>query len=110
VALLAGALALLARLAGRRNALGLALAVLLGTVASEGAFHALAHLQHFAHSDGLAVGLSAAQRAATDPEDAAPRTFSLPLLGKVAPEPRLAPLTEIAVTSDRERAPPISPA
>ena len=110
VALLAGALALLARSAGRRRTVALALAVLLGTAASEGALHALAHLEHFAHSNGLVVGLSAAQRAATDPEPAAPRALSLPLLGKIAPEPRLVPLAEVAVASDRERAPPISPA
>jgi hypothetical protein len=110
VALLAGALALLANLPDRRRTLALVVTVLLGAAVSEGAFHALLHLRHLAHSDGLVVGPSAAQQAATDPEGTAPATLSLPLVGKAAPERRIAPQIERALASDRGRAPPISPA
>lgn len=110
VALLAGALVLLASLPDRRRTLGLALALLLGTAVSEGAVHALLHLKHLAHSDGLAVGHSAAQQAGADLQRAMPATISLPLLGRAAPQRRPAPLTEVAVAPDRGRAPPVSPA
>ncbi len=109
VALVAGALALLASIPHRRRTLALALGLLLALVAFEGAFHAALHLRHLPHADGLAIGASAGQQAAADLASAAPAATPLALLGE-APQPYDAPVTDVAVSSDQGRAPPVSPA
>ena len=110
MALLGGALALLASVPNRRRTLALAFTFLLGVTASEGAFHALMHLGHLAHASNLVVGPSATQKATTDPESASPAPISLPLLGKAAPERGVPALIEVSLAADRGRAPPTSPA
>jgi hypothetical protein len=109
IALVAGSLALLAGLPRRRRTVALVLALLLATVALEGAVHAVLHLRHLPHADGLAIGASAASQAATDPDSAAPSETILAPLGKPL-ERRVAPVTGIAITPNHGRAPPAVPA
>jgi hypothetical protein len=109
IALVAGALALLAGLPRRRRTFAFVLALLLTTVALEGAVHAVLHLRHLPHADGLAIGASAAPQAATDLDSAAPSENILAPLGK-ALERSVALVTETAITPNQGRAPPAFPA
>jgi hypothetical protein len=109
LALVAGALTLLAGIARRRRSLALTLALLLGLVAFEGVFHAALHLHQLPHADRLAIGAAASPQALADFEvegAAAPR---LTLFGQT-PERYGAPVSDIAAASNQGRAPPLGPA
>lgn len=109
VALVAGAVVLLAAIPDRRRTLALVLGLLLATVTFEGAFHAALHLRHLPHADGLAIGASPIQQAATDPKDAVP-VAAVPALLAEAPVHYEARVPDIDVTVNHGRAPPLSPA
>jgi hypothetical protein len=106
MALLAGAVTFLAAMPHRRRTLALVLALLLGTVAFEGAAHATFHLRHLPHADGLAIGASPAQQAASEIEDATPVTVHLALLAET-PRHVNAFVPELAVTVKHGRGPPL---
>jgi len=65
-ALATGAIVLLAALPRRRRTLALTVAALLVLATSAGALHAVLHLRHAAHPEGLAIGAPATQPAAGD--------------------------------------------
>ena len=104
-----GALALLAIALVRRRPLAVALAFVLALAVGEGVFHAALHLGHLPHGDGLAIGASMAVPAALDAETATRVASPLILLG-ATPERHDGFVVGVARASDRERAPPLSPA
>ena len=107
MALITGALAFLAAIPQRRRALALSLALLLATVSLEGLLHAALHLHNVKHSQSLAIGASPAQQAATRPDTEGPSATPVIRLIDVA---KLydAPVPDVAVASNRGRAPPLS--
>jgi hypothetical protein len=107
-ALIAGALTFLAAIPRRRRALAWSLALLLATVSLEGMLHAALHLHKVGHSQSLAIGASAAQQAATRPDTEGPSATPVIRLIDVA-ELYDAPVPDIAVASNRGRAPPLLP-
>jgi len=109
VALVAGALTMLAALPHRRRTLAFALALLLATVASEGMFHAALHLRHVPHADGLTIGAAPIPPAVQGPEGAEPVA---PVFARLTEGPRHydASLPDITVGVKQGRAPPLSPA
>ena len=109
IALLAGALGLLAGLPHRRRTLALILALLLVTMASEGAVHATLHLRHLPHADGLAIGASAIQQAAADLGCVVAIAIPLAPSGET-PERDVACVTDATIVTNPGRAPPVSPA
>ena len=109
IALVAGALALLAGIARRRRALALTLALLLGLVAFEGVFHAALHLRHLAHPDSLAIGAGATPPTLADLEVEGAAAPPLTLFGKT-PERYDAPVSDVGAASSQGRAPPVGPA
>ncbi|HXJ80906.1 MAG TPA: hypothetical protein VMS64_19790 [Candidatus Methylomirabilis sp.] len=109
VALVAGALALLANLPHRRRTLAIALALLLALTAFEGAAHAALHLRHVPHTDGLAIGVSASPQASVDLDGTVPAVSPLVPLGEVV-ERGVAPAVGAIVAANQGRAPPVFPA
>ena len=109
VALIAGALAFLVAIPQRRRALALGLALLLAAVSLEGMLHAALHLHKVKHSQSLAIGASTAQQAATRPDTESPSATPVIRLIEIA-ELYDAPVPDIAVASNRGRAPPLLPA
>jgi hypothetical protein len=108
-AVLVAALALLASVPQRRRALAVALVLLLSMVSLEGVLHAALHLHHVRHADGLAIGASPAQQAATGPEADHPSTIPVMLLSEVV-ERHVTPVSDVVVAASRGRAPPLAPA
>jgi hypothetical protein len=108
IGLLAAALSLLAGSPHRRRALSLALVLLVATVFLEGMFHAALHLQKIRHAQSLAIGASPAQQAATGPGTDGPSATPFIRLIEVA-QHYDAPGPDVAVASNRGRAPPTSP-
>ena len=106
MALIAGALAFLAAIPRRRRALALALVLLLATVSLEGMLHAALHLHKVKHSQSLAIGASPAQQAAARPDTEDPSATPVIRLIDVA-ELYDAPVPDVAVASNRGRAPPL---
>jgi hypothetical protein len=107
VALIAGALAFLAAIPQRRRALAWSLALLLATVSLEGMLHAALHLHKVTHSQSLAIGASPAQQAATRPDTEGPSATPVMRLIEIV-ELYHAPVPDVAVASNRGRAPPLS--
>ncbi len=107
VALVAGALTLLAALPHRRRTLAFALALLLATVAFEGVFHAALHLRHVPHADGLTIGAAPVPPVIQAPEGA---ESVAPVFARLSEGPRHyhASLPDITVGVQQGRAPPIS--
>jgi hypothetical protein len=105
---LAAALSLFAGSPHRRRALSLALVLLVATVSLEGMIHAALHLQKIRHAQSLAIGASPAQQAATGPDTDGPSATPFIRLIEVA-QHYDAPGPDVAVASNRGRAPPTSP-
>ena len=78
------------------------------TVFLEGMFHAALHLQKIRHAQSLAIGASPAQQAATGPDTDGPSATPFIRLIEVA-QHYDAPGPDVAVASNRGRAPPTSP-
>lgn len=111
IALVAGALTLLAGIARSRRTLALTLALLLGLVAFQGVFHAALHLRQLPHPDSLAIGATATPQALAlaDLEVEGATAPPLTLFGKT-PERYNALVSEVAAASNQGRAPPVGPA
>jgi hypothetical protein len=109
IALVAGALALLAGIARRPRALALTLAMLLGLVAFEGVFHAALHLRQLPHPDSLAIGAGAMPPTLAELEVEGAAAPPLTLFGKT-PERYDAPVSDVGAASSQGRAPPVGPA
>ena len=106
LALVAGALTLLAGIARHRRPLALTLALLLGLVAFEGVFHAALHLRWLPHPDSLAIGAAATPQALADLEVEGAAAPPPTLFGKT-PERYNAPVSDVAAASNQGRAPPV---
>jgi hypothetical protein len=109
LALAAGAIALLAVVVVRRRPLALGLVLVVALASFEGVFHAALHLHHVSHTDGLAIGASAAAPTAPAPDAEIPAAPTPVWLGP-APDHCRELCAGIGHASRRGRAPPALPA